>query len=43
MPLLARGALRLRRRRHLPLEHAAEAHQLLENGDTHEKLVLDAV
>jgi NADPH:quinone reductase-like Zn-dependent oxidoreductase len=43
MSLLARGALRLRRRRHLPLERAAEAHQLLESGDTHEKLILDAV
>ena len=43
MALLANGALRLRRQRHLPLERAAEAHQLLESGDTHEKLVLDAV
>ena len=42
MPLFATGALRLRRQRHLPLERAAEAHQLLEAGDAHEKLILDA-
>ena len=42
MPLLATGALRLRRQRHLPLERAADAHELLEHGDTHEKLILDA-
>jgi len=42
MSLLATGALRLRRQRHLPLARAAEAHQLLESGDAHEKLVLDA-
>jgi len=42
MPLLATGALRLRRQRQLPLERAAEAHQLLEQGDTHEKLILNA-
>lgn len=42
MPLLATGALRLRRQRHFPLERAAEAHQLLDSGDVHEKLVLDA-
>ena len=42
MSLLARGALRLRRQRHLSLERAAEAHQLLESGDAHEKLILDA-
>jgi NADPH:quinone reductase-like Zn-dependent oxidoreductase len=41
MPLLASGALRLRRQRHLPMEQAAEAHRLLENGEIHEKLVLD--
>src|SRR6266705_4203311 len=40
MSLLARGALRLRRQRHLSLERAAEAHQLLEGGDAHEKLLL---
>jgi NADPH:quinone reductase-like Zn-dependent oxidoreductase len=42
MSLLAAGALRLRRQRHVPLERAAEAHQLLESGDIHDKLVLDA-
>ena len=42
MPLLATGNLRIRRERQLPMEQAAEAHRLLENGDIHEKLVLDA-
>ena len=42
MPLLASGALRLRRERHIPMEEAAEAHRLLESGKVHEKLVLDA-
>jgi len=42
MPLLAAGTLRIRRERQLPMEQAAEAHRLLENGDIHEKLVLDA-
>ena len=41
MPLLASGALRLRRQRQLPLSDAAEAHRLLENGEAHEKLVLE--
>jgi NADPH:quinone reductase-like Zn-dependent oxidoreductase len=41
MPLLASGALRLRRQRHLPMSEAAEAHRLLETGDAHEKLVLE--
>src|SRR5579862_6296086 len=41
MPLLASGALRLRRERHIPMEEAAEAHRLLESGKVHEKLVLD--
>ena len=41
MPLLATGTLRIRRERQLPMEQAAEAHRLLENGDTHEKLILD--
>jgi NADPH:quinone reductase-like Zn-dependent oxidoreductase len=41
MPLLASGALRLRRQRQLPLRDAAEAHRLLENGQAHEKLVLE--
>jgi NADPH:quinone reductase-like Zn-dependent oxidoreductase len=42
MPLLASGALQLRRQRHLHMEQAAQAHRLLENGEAHEKLVLDA-
>ena len=42
MSLLARGALRLRRQHHISLERAAEAHELLESGDAHEKLILDA-
>jgi len=42
MPLLASGALRLRRQRHLPMRNAAEAHRRLENGEAHEKLVLEA-
>ena len=42
MPLLASGALRLRRQRKLPMAAAAEAHRLLENGGAHEKLVLEA-
>ena len=42
MPLLAAGALRLRRQRRLPMADAAEAHRLLENGQAHEKLVLEA-
>jgi NADPH:quinone reductase-like Zn-dependent oxidoreductase len=41
MPLLASGALRLRRQRHLPMEQAAEAHRLLENGEVHEKVILE--
>ena len=40
MPLLATGALHLRRQRQIPMEHAAEAHLLLESGETHEKLIL---
>lgn len=42
MPLLASGALRLRRQRHLSMAEAAEAHRLLELGEIHEKLVLEA-
>jgi NADPH:quinone reductase-like Zn-dependent oxidoreductase len=41
MPLLASGALRLRRQRRLSMPNAAEAHRLLEKGDVHEKLVLE--
>jgi NADPH:quinone reductase-like Zn-dependent oxidoreductase len=42
MPLLAAGALRLRRQRRLPMADAAEAHRLLESSGPHEKLVLEA-
>ena len=42
MPLLASGALRLRRQRHLPMADAAEAHRLLERGEAHKKLILEA-
>jgi NADPH:quinone reductase-like Zn-dependent oxidoreductase len=42
MPLLASGALRLRRQRRVPMADAAEAHRLLESGEAHEKLVLEA-
>jgi NADPH:quinone reductase-like Zn-dependent oxidoreductase len=42
MPLLASGAVRLRRQRQLPMAAAAEAHRLLENGEAAEKLVLEA-
>lgn len=41
MPLLASGALRLRRQRRLPMADAAEAHRLLEKSEVHEKLVLE--
>ena len=42
MPLLASGALRLRRQRKLPMKDAAKAHRLLESGEVREKLVLEA-
>ena len=40
MPLIASGALRLRRQRELPMARAAEAHRLLESGAAHEKIIL---
>lgn len=40
MSMLADGTLRLKRRRVLPVSQAAEAHRLLESGETHDKLVL---
>ena len=43
MRLLASGTLRMSRERQLPMEQAAEAHRLLENCATHEKLILDAL
>ena len=42
MALLAAGTLRMKRRRELPFHHAAEAHRLLESGETHDKIVLRA-
>ena len=42
MALLADGTLRMKQRRELPLQQAAEAHRLLESGETHEKVVLSA-
>ena len=42
MPLLASGALRLRRQRRVPMADAAGAHGVLESGEAHEKLVLEA-
>jgi len=42
MALLAAGTLRMKQRRELPLHEAAEAHRLLESGETHDKLVLSA-
>jgi NADPH:quinone reductase-like Zn-dependent oxidoreductase len=40
MALLAAGTLRTKQRRELPLQNAAEAHRLLESGETHDKIVL---
>jgi NADPH:quinone reductase-like Zn-dependent oxidoreductase len=40
MALLASGALRLRAQRQVPVERAAEAHALLDNGAANEKLIL---
>jgi NADPH:quinone reductase-like Zn-dependent oxidoreductase len=40
MQLLSSGELRLRSQRTLPMSAAAEAHRLLEDGETHEKLLL---
>src|SRR5260370_1532264 len=42
MAPLATGNLRIPRERQLPMEQAAEAHRTLDNGGTHEKLILDA-
>jgi NADPH:quinone reductase-like Zn-dependent oxidoreductase len=40
MQLLARGELRLRSQRSIPMSRAAEAHRLLEAGQAHDKLLL---
>jgi NADPH:quinone reductase-like Zn-dependent oxidoreductase len=42
MALLAAGTLRMKQRRELPLDQAAEAHRQLEHGETHDKIVLTA-
>jgi NADPH:quinone reductase-like Zn-dependent oxidoreductase len=42
LALLAAGGLRMKERRELPLQQAAEAHRLLESGETHDKIVLTA-
>ena len=42
MALLAADALYMKQRRELPLQQAAEAHRLLESGETHDKIVLSA-
>ena len=43
MALLAAGTLRMKHRRELALQHAAEAHRLLESGEAHDKVVLTDV
>jgi NADPH:quinone reductase-like Zn-dependent oxidoreductase len=40
MQLLASGELRLRSQRSVPMSQAAEAHRMLEEGRTHDKLLL---
>jgi NADPH:quinone reductase-like Zn-dependent oxidoreductase len=42
MALLAEGKLRMKERRELPMQDAAEAHRLLESDETHDKIVLTA-
>lgn len=42
MPLLAAGKLRLRAQRLFPMQDAAQAHALLDAGQTHDKLILIA-
>jgi NADPH:quinone reductase-like Zn-dependent oxidoreductase len=38
--MLAGGSLRLKRNRSVPFADAAEAHRLLESGETRDKIVL---
>ncbi|MFJ3488241.1 NADP-dependent oxidoreductase [Leifsonia aquatica] len=40
LPMLADGSLRLKRNRSVPFADAAEAHRLLESGETRDKIVL---
>ncbi|WP_225850749.1 NADP-dependent oxidoreductase [Streptomyces sp. HPF1205] len=40
LPMLAAGTLRLKPRRSLPLQQAAEAHRLLASGEVRDKIVL---
>jgi NADPH:quinone reductase-like Zn-dependent oxidoreductase len=40
MPLLAAGRLRLRARKTMPIQQAADAHRQLESGNVHQRIVL---
>jgi NADPH:quinone reductase-like Zn-dependent oxidoreductase len=40
MPLLARGRLRLRAHKTMPMREAADAHRQLESGTVHERIIL---
>ena len=40
MAFLAEGRLRMKQRRELPIQQAAEAHRLLESGETRDKIIL---
>ena len=40
MPLLAEGRLRLRARKTMPMQQAADAHRQLETGNVHERIIL---
>jgi NADPH:quinone reductase-like Zn-dependent oxidoreductase len=40
MPLLADGRLRLRARKTMPMQQAADAHRQLESGNVHERIIL---
>lgn len=42
MPLLASGALKLKKSRTVSMVDAAEAHRLLDSGQTHDKIILTA-
>src|SRR6266849_5714908 len=40
MPLLADGRLRLRARKSMPMQQAADAHRQLESGNVHQRIIL---
>ncbi|HXL15971.1 MAG TPA: zinc-binding dehydrogenase, partial [Streptosporangiaceae bacterium] len=40
MPLLADGRLRLRARKTMPMQQAADAHRQLESGNVHQRMIL---